>query len=151
MPRTLIVGCGYVGGALARQLAAANHELWAVSRGAPEQPLFRPGLMHMAAADVCDRAQLKLALAPALSAPLDHVCYLVAAGQHDESTYRSAYVTGLQNLLELLTAHGKARLFFASSTAVYAQRCLRAALAETEQVRIRTMQLRLVVRLLKSR
>ncbi len=121
MRRSLIVGCGYVGSALARRLSAAGDALWAVSRQAPDA-LLDLDRVQLGAADVTQRLQLKDALAEALAAPLDNVCYLVAAGRHEERAYRSAYVDGLANLLELLSEQPNARLFFASSTAVYGQR-----------------------------
>jgi nucleoside-diphosphate-sugar epimerase len=53
----------------------------------------------------------------------DYLVYCVAASQHDEAGYRSAYVEGLRNVLAWLAERGQAprRLLFVSSSSVFAQ------------------------------
>jgi nucleoside-diphosphate-sugar epimerase len=56
-------------------------------------------------------------------AGLDYVYYTAAAGDYRESAYRAAYVEGVGNLLAALSHKRQkvARIFFTSSTGVYAQ------------------------------
>jgi nucleoside-diphosphate-sugar epimerase len=54
---------------------------------------------------------------------LDFVFYTAAADEAAETAYRSAYLTGLENILTALSSQNQnlKRFFFTSSTAVYAQ------------------------------
>lgn len=112
--RVLIAGCGYVGSALAAELAGEGHEVWGLKRDPSTLP---PGVRPFAA-DLRDAMTLA-ALPPAL----DAVVYAATAdGFHDEA-YRAAYVDGPRALLEALASQGQAprRVLFTSSTSVYGQ------------------------------
>ncbi len=115
MARVLIAGCGYVGTALGEVLARESHSVWGLRR----RPASLPPAIRPFEADLSLPVSLK-----ELPAALDFVFYLASPGGSDDALYRAVYVDGLRNLLEALDAGGQRtqRVFFASSTAVYAQR-----------------------------
>ncbi|WP_095158946.1 SDR family oxidoreductase [Pseudomonas sp. Irchel 3E13] len=115
LPSVLIVGCGDVGGRLARQLLASG---WAVSGLRRNTGALPEGVTGI-------KADLEQGQCPAdwpVVAP-DYLVYSVAASQHDEPGYRSAYVEGLRNVLSWLAERGQKprRLLFVSSSSVFAQ------------------------------
>jgi nucleoside-diphosphate-sugar epimerase len=114
MARVLIAGCGYVGRALGVELIGGSHQVWGLAR----TPDSLPTGVRPIAADLTDAASLAR-----IPAELDAVVYLAAPGGSDDERYRSAYVAGLANLIDTLERQGQvpARIFFVSSTAVYAQ------------------------------
>jgi nucleoside-diphosphate-sugar epimerase len=114
-PSILVAGCGYVGSALAGQLAADGARVAGLSRA----PRNLPEGVVPVAADLVGPD-----LEAALPADLDLVFYTASADSGDESAYRAAYVTGLSRLLEILESRARAprRVLFTSSTSVYGQR-----------------------------
>lgn len=112
--RLLIAGCGYVGSALAAELVADGHEVWGLRRRFADAP---EGVRTIEA-DLSLRQDLAR-----LPGAVEAVFYLVSPGGSDDALYRKAYVEGMTNLLAALDAAGESprRIFFASSTAVYAQ------------------------------
>jgi len=112
MSRVLIAGCGYVGTALGLRLLADGHEVWGLRR----DPSELPDTFHRVAADLANPAELG-----AVPSRLDYVVYAASAGESSDSAYERAYVTGLSNLLSTIRDSGVQRVFFTSSTAVYAQ------------------------------
>jgi len=114
LPRTLIVGCGYVGSVLAEQLAAEGQTVFALRRSEAVWPRGVTGI----------RADVSRPLpAGCLPDDLDAVVYAVAAKSREERVYRSAYVDGLAHVLGAVarTGRGPRRVIFTSSTAVYGQ------------------------------
>lgn len=109
--RVLIAGCGFVGCELARQLCAAGHEVWGLSRSAPSLPAGANWL----SGDLTKPDSL------AALPPVDHVVFSASAGESSDERYRDVYVRGLQNVLHAVRRHSPARLCFVSSTAVYHQ------------------------------
>jgi len=110
--RTVIVGCGYVGTALATLLEASGHEVWGMRRTLMAS---RHGVRFVAA-DVARPETLHWPSA------IDHVVYAISADDSTESAYRAAYVTGLGNVLaSLARASLCPRVVFVSSTGVYHQ------------------------------
>lgn len=110
----LIAGCGYVGTALGVRLAANGHHVWGLRRNPTGLP---PGIEPYAA-DL-SRPETLRNLPPAL----DFVFYTAGATAFTDAAYKSAYVEGVTNLLDALhtrSQHPK-RVFFTSSTGVYAQ------------------------------
>ncbi len=117
MAKILIVGCGYVGTALAKSLLKeSRHEVWGLRRqdvSSIEHPRF-----HTITCDVNDSD-----LREQIPASISHVVYCVGAKSRDPDRYRHAYCTGLTHVIEALHAIRAPveRLIFTSSTAVYAQ------------------------------
>jgi len=114
MARVLIVGCGYVGGALATRLLVKGHEVFGLRRDPSALP---PGVVGLEG-DVSEVEGVG-----ALPAGLDSVVYAVGAKQRDEASYRAAYLDGLGHVLRALTEEGQdpSRILFTSSTSVYGQ------------------------------
>jgi nucleoside-diphosphate-sugar epimerase len=114
MARVLIAGCGYTGIALGTQLATEGHAVWGLRR----RPEVLPAMIQPLKADLCDPGTLAL-IPPAL----DFVFYTAAAERTNDNSYQAAYVIGIRNLLDHLfeTRQLVQRVFFTSSTAVYAQ------------------------------
>lgn len=114
-PSVLVVGCGDVGGRLAVQLLA---EGWQAS-GLRRNVAALPAGVEAVAGDLesGERPAAWPTVAP------DYLVYCVAASQHDEAGYRSAYVEGLRNVLGWLKDAGQQpkRLLFVSSSSVWAQ------------------------------
>ncbi|CRI59736.1 SDR family oxidoreductase [Pseudomonas sp. CCOS 191] len=111
----LIVGCGDVGGRLARQLLAHGWQVDGLRRSVRDLP---EGVRPVAA----DLSNPQLPEAWPARAP-DYLVYCVAANQHDEAGYQAAYVDGLRHVLDWLKTNGQRprRLLFVSSSSVYAQ------------------------------
>jgi nucleoside-diphosphate-sugar epimerase len=107
--RVLIAGCGYLGSALAAQLAGAGHQVVALRR----RPAGLPPGVRPFAADLGDAAALR-----ALPGPFDAVVYAAAPGGRDEAAYRAVYEAGVANLLGAVRC---GRFLLSSSTSVYAQ------------------------------
>ncbi len=112
--RILIAGCGYVGCALGRVLAAEGHEVFGLRRN--------PGNLPSGVRPIV--ADLTREMSPeGLPPGLDLVFYTTSADGSDDEAYRKAYVDGPRNLIEALSFRGDVlqRFFFTSSTGVYAQ------------------------------
>jgi len=114
MARILIVGCGYVGGALAEGLVSQDHEVFGLRRDPTGLPAGVVGL----AGDVSEPGGLG-----ALPDGLDSVVYAVGAKQREEAAYRRAYLDGLGHVIRALVDEGQnpSRFVFTSSTSVYGQ------------------------------
>lgn len=115
MATVLVAGCGYVGTALGRRLAAAGH----VVHGLRRDPSGLPPQVRPIAADLGDPASLDRALPDAV----ELVAYTAAATGSSAAQYVDAYVRGTRNLLEALARRRAPvrRVVFTSSTGVYAQ------------------------------
>ncbi len=114
MANVLIAGCGYIGTALGTLLAPQGHIVWGLRRAADTLP---PGIRPFVA-DLTAPQTLRT-----LPSPLEFVFYTAAADSSDDDAYRAAYVDGPRNLLQALEIQHQRphRVFFISSTAVYAQ------------------------------
>ena len=114
MANILIVGCGYVGVALGTKLAAQGHHVRGMRRNSDNLP----GSIKPVKADIHDKD-----LGDLLPDGLDFIFYTLSSGGGGEAGYRAAYAEGPRNLLEAIDKKGvrPGRIFFTSSTAVYAQ------------------------------
>jgi nucleoside-diphosphate-sugar epimerase len=114
MARILIAGCGYVGTALGAMLVAESDTVWGLRR----RPGGLPAGIRRFEADLSVPKSLR-----DLPSAIDYVVYAVSPGGRDDAHYRAAYVEGPRRLLEALDLQGQRahRLFFVSSTSVYAQ------------------------------
>lgn len=110
----LIAGCGYIGTALALELAAAGHAVWGLRR----QTDGLPEAIQPWAADLTQPETLQH-----LPAVFDVVFYTAGSSGSNDAAYRAAYVDGMHHLLTALRQQRQAprRIFFTSSTGVYAQ------------------------------
>ncbi|MGO1463268.1 MAG: NAD-dependent epimerase/dehydratase family protein [Marinobacter sp.] len=111
-PGILIAGCGKLGGAIASKLQESAH-VYGLRRNPGKVPEGVRGI----GADL-SRPET---LAGKLPDDLDTVIYCLTPSHYDEQGYRDAYVIGLSNLLDALGSQQLKRLFFISSTSVYAQ------------------------------
>lgn len=114
MAHILIAGCGYVGTALGERLAAEGHLVWGLRRHTEVLP---PSIAPV-------RADLTVPETLGVLPPaLEYVFYTAAASANEDRAYRAIYVDGLRNLLTAMESQGHQprRVFFTSSTAVYAQ------------------------------
>jgi len=112
---TLILGCGDIGMALGSELSKAGHRVI----GARRNPHALEGSgLEAVAVDLNDATTL------ARLPDAETLVYVVSADRFDEAAYRAAYLDGLTALLGEFTTRDTApgRVFFVSSTSVYAQR-----------------------------
>lgn len=108
--RVVIVGCGYVGSALAARAKARRHDVWAVRRTSASAPAHG---VHMVQADVRSGAGLE-----ALPRDVDVVLYAVSPDGRSDEAYRAAYPEGVRTVIERLTPR---RFVLVSSTSVYGE------------------------------
>jgi nucleoside-diphosphate-sugar epimerase len=112
---TLILGCGDIGMALGRELREAGHRVI----GARRNPRALEGSgLEAVAVDLNDPTTL------AGLPDAETLVYVVSADRFEEAAYRAAYLDGLNAVLAEFAGRDTApgRVFFVSSTSVYAQR-----------------------------
>jgi nucleoside-diphosphate-sugar epimerase len=114
MSNILIIGCGDLGGTVAKLLSDSGHVITGVR--ASNKPL--PAKINLIQADVTQISSL-IALAQIHA---DILIYCVAATAQTDENYRMHYVEGLRNILttQVNNSHLK-HVFFVSSTRVYGQ------------------------------
>ena len=111
----LIVGCGDLGGEIARLLSIAGHQVTGVR--ASNKPLSAP--IQVIQADVTKPASLSEleALKPEI------LIYCVAANGQSDENYKAHYVDGLKNVIATqANNHALQRVIFVSSTRGYGQK-----------------------------
>jgi nucleoside-diphosphate-sugar epimerase len=112
-PRVLIAGCGDVGIALGQRL----HDSGAVVYGIRRTINQLPDSINAIKADLSDKSSLSVL---GQLAPFDYVVYCATASGRSEAAYQTAYIDGVNHVLDALPAQPK-HLFFTSSTSVYGQ------------------------------
>lgn len=112
LPNILVAGCGNLGGAIAAGLAPE-----AMVYGLRRNPERIPAGVHPIKADLLDGDHLRSVVPDRL----DIVIYCLTPSRYDETGYQNAFVDGLNNLLQALSGQSLKRLFFISSSSVYAQ------------------------------
>ena len=114
MARILIVGPGYVGGLLGKELIRRGHIVWALKRteGTLPEGLI-PIIGNVAAPEICEE----------IPEELDLIFYSAAPSSGEEASYQEVYVDGLANLLKLIETRKDPirRFLLTSSTGVYHQ------------------------------
>jgi nucleoside-diphosphate-sugar epimerase len=113
--RVLIVGCGYVGLPLGKELVRQGHEVYGLRRSATAEGELRSTGIFPLLADVTKLVELKK-----LPHDFDWVVNCVAAGG-DAENYRQVYLQGTKNLIEWLGPNPPQKFVYTSSTSVYAQ------------------------------
>lgn len=109
----LIIGCGDLGAAVARQLKQHNIQVTGVKRS----PVSIPEITVINA-DVTQPSSLN----PLTQLKPQIILYCVAAGGQTDAQYLAHYVSGLQNVLNTQTGNSELKhVFFVSSTRVYGQ------------------------------
>lgn len=113
--RILIAGCGRIGQRLGRHLALAGHRVFGLRRSA----MTLPENLHPVQADLLKLDALRHALPPSI----DQIYYILTPSEVTDAGYKAAYVSGLSNLIEAVSAqtHPLPRIIFVSSTGVYGQ------------------------------
>ncbi|MBR9870018.1 MAG: DUF1731 domain-containing protein [Gammaproteobacteria bacterium] len=113
LSRILVAGCGKLGGDMALALADNNAQVFGLRRSPEKVPAGITGI----GADLTKPETLE----GKIPEDLDIVIYCLTPSSYDEQGYHDAYVTGLTNLLNAIGDQPLTRLFFISSTSVYAQ------------------------------
>lgn len=111
-PSLLVIGCGDLGGAVARHFVAEGWRVTGVRRRADE---LQGGAML--AADVTDPQTLR----PLAGLQPDFVLLVLTPGGFTDERYRQVYVDGLANCLAALDRSRLQRVFWVSSTSVFHQ------------------------------
>lgn len=114
--RVLIVGCGYVGLPLGRELHGAGHEVVGLRRSREADPALRAAGIAPFHADITDPHTLA-----DLPGAFDWVIHCPAAGGGGADAYRRVYVEGTRNLLDQVRLQGPRTCVYTGSTSVYGQ------------------------------
>lgn len=115
MPRRLVVGCGYLGGRVARRWHAAGSHVIAVTRRPERAAAFAAEGFEPLLADVSDPACDWSAVANLED--LATVFWAVGFDRGGGGTHHDVHVTGLRRLLDVLPTG--CRMIFSSSTGVW--------------------------------
>ncbi|GGL72527.1 SDR family oxidoreductase [Halocalculus aciditolerans] len=113
--RVAILGCGYVGIELARQLDAAGHHPVGVRRSDDGIETLETHGIDAVQADVTDADSL------ARVPDVDALVFIASSGGRDAAAAREVYVDGLRTAVDAFAARDDApdRLVYTSSTGVY--------------------------------
>ncbi len=114
--RVLIIGCGYVGISLGRELVRGGHEVVGMRRSAdvPDE-LSKAGIQPLQT-DITRVADMEK-IAPGF----EWVVNLVSSTRGGVEEYREVYLKGTRNILRWLKSNPPKRYIYSSSTSVYAQ------------------------------
>lgn len=110
MAKILIVGCGDIGARLATELVQAGHAVTGLRRSA----FSVPGVQTLCA-DVTEPASLHF------PPGLDYVFIILSPGESGAAAYRRVYLDGTRHVLQALAGQDLRRIFWISSSSVYAQ------------------------------
>lgn len=114
--RALIIGCGYVGTALASKLLARGVETHAVRRFHGEEAAPALAALHWHTADITRPEEL-----PPLREDWDVVINAVSSSRGGLEVYRRVFLEGTRYLLELFSSRPPGLYVQLSSTSVYGQ------------------------------
>lgn len=115
--KVLIVGCGKIGGRVAKRLSS-DFQVFGLRR----RPQMSQDDIHYLAADVREASSLEEVFSQVLTDGVDYLIYCLTPSQRTEQGYRDTYVTGLENTLTMLPNTKRLkRLIFVSSSSVYHQ------------------------------
>ncbi len=114
--RILIVGCGYVGLAVARRLTAAGHAVAGLRRSAEGTAELRGIGVEPLVGDLTQVDDLRR-----LPGPFDAIVNTVSSSRGGAADYREVYLGGARNLVAVFGGTGLRALVNVGSTSVYAQ------------------------------
>lgn len=110
-----IIGCGYVGSALAEKLVEAGHDVVATTTS-PERANELGALgVRVAAVEIAEVDRLRTILSDR------EVVYLTIAPRNRGVDYRDVYVAGARNVTTAVNEANVRRIIYTSSTRVYGQ------------------------------
>jgi nucleoside-diphosphate-sugar epimerase len=112
--RALIIGCGYVGLPLGRELVRQGHEVYGMRRSAGNE-LQAVGI-HPVIGDITRPESLTT-----LGIDFDWMINTVSSSKGGVDDYRAVYLEGTRNVLAALSNRPPAKYVFTSSTSVYGQ------------------------------
>src|SRR6185436_13736886 len=113
--RVLVAGLGWLGEAVARELAAAGHEVTGVRRRFPDPAGLQADRIQPLSCDLADfHAVRRLP-------DVDGVVVCTAPHAHGEDAYREAYLEVNEALLERYADASLSAYVYTSSTAVFGQ------------------------------
>ncbi len=115
MPKIIIAGCGFVGVATARLFERQGWKVTGATHSAQSASLLAEEPYEVVACDITSRDAL--AVCPGLHGA-QVVIHCASSGRGGVDQYRSVYLEGARNLLEVSNPD---TLVFTSSTSVYAQ------------------------------
>ncbi len=114
--RVLILGCGYVGLAVARRLVARGHDVFGLRRTHGTFDELRTSGVQPLTGDVTDPASLR-----GLPGDFPWVINTVSSAKGDAEVYRRVYLDGTRHVLTWLQERQCQRYVYTSSTSVYGQ------------------------------
>ncbi len=112
----LIVGCGYVGLPLGKELARQGHKVFGLRRSLLAEAEMKAAGITPLHADITQPDSLKN-----LPRDFDWVVNCTASGGGGADDYRKVYLEGNRNLLAWLADSPPKKFIYTSSTSVYAQ------------------------------
>ncbi len=114
--RVLIVGCGYVGLPLGKELARLGHTVFGLRRSALAEAELQAAGVTPLHADITQPETLTK-----LPRDFDWVVNCTASGGGGAEDYRKIYLEGNRNLISWLAPSPPKKFIYTSSTSVYAQ------------------------------
>src|SRR5579859_576818 len=114
--KCLIVGCGYVGLPLGRELIRLGHEVFGLRRSASAEAELTAAGIKPLVADIT-----RLETLAKLPNEFDWVVNCVASRGGSAEDYRQIYLQGTRNLIEWLAPSPSKKFVYTSSTSVYGQ------------------------------
>ncbi len=114
--RVLIVGCGYVGLPLGKELARRGHEVFGLRRSPQAGAEMQAAGIQPLLADVTRPESLA-----GLPRDFDWVVNCTASGGGGAEDYKKIYLEGNRNLIAWLAGSPLKKFIYTSSTSVYAQ------------------------------
>jgi len=114
--RTLIVGCGYVGTALGRELVRQGHEVMGLRRTVDGDEELKAAGITLLRGNITRREDLAM-----LPSDYDWVVNCVSSSRGDLEDYRAVYLQGMRCLIEWLSRTPPKKFVYTSSTSVYGQ------------------------------